>query len=244
MTKPILILKNATRENPGLIEVLLREHNLKYQIVDFNNSTIIEYIKNYSALIVLGGPESANDLTTKMLSEVALIKNTIQSKIPFLGICLGLQTLVKAMGGNVVKCQESEIGFRDPNNEFYKVNLTSKGRTDKLFNNLPDSLTVFQLHGETVQLSPEMSLLATGDFCENQIVKIGETAYGIQSHFELTDDLLESWITSDSDLQKLNADNLRSDFKLIKKEYQETARYLFENFLMLTELIKQRNPLS
>ena len=145
------------------------------------------------------------------------------------------------MGGNVVKCQKSEIGFRDPNNEFFKVKLTSKGRTDKLFNNLPDNFTVFQLHGETVQLTPQMTLLATGDFCQNQIVKIGETAYGIQSHFELTNDLLESWITEDSDLQKLNADQLRSDFESIKKDYQETGRHLFENFLILTGLIKQRN---
>ena len=241
MTKPILILKNVPRENPGLIELLLKEHNLKFQIVDFDNSTIIEPITNYSALIVLGGPESANDLTQKMQNELTLIKKTIHLQIPYLGVCLGLQTLVKAMGGNVIKCQKSEIGFRDPNNEFYKVKLTSKGRTDKLFNNLPDSLNVFQLHGETVQLTPRMTLLATGDFYQNQIVKIAQTAYGIQSHFELTNDLLESWITEDSDLQKLDAGQLRSDFELIKRNYQETGRHLFENFLKLTGLIKRRN---
>jgi GMP synthase-like glutamine amidotransferase len=241
MTKPILILKNIPRENPGLIEILLRKHNLKFQIVDFDNSTRIEPITNYSAMIVLGGPESANDLTQKMQNELALIKKAIRLQIPCLGICLGLQTLVKAMGGNVIKCQNSEIGFRDPNNELYKVKLTSKGRTDELFNNLPDSLTVFQLHGETVQLTPRMTLLATGDFCRNQIVRIAQTAYGIQSHFELTNDLLESWIKEDPDLQRLNAGQLRSDFELVKKNYQETGRHLFENFLILTGLIKQRS---
>ena len=241
MTKPILILKNVPRENPGLIEVLLKEHKLKYQIVDFDSSTIIESITNYSALIILGGPESANDMTPKMQNELTLIRKAIQSQIPYLGICLGFQTLVKAMGGNVVKCQESEIGFRAPNNEFYKVKLTSKGSADKLFNRLPDYFTVFQLHGETVQLTPLMTLLATGDFCQNQIVKIAENAYGIQSHFELTNDLFESWITKDSDLQELNADQLRSDFESIKKDYQETGRHLFENFFILAGLIKQRN---
>ena len=241
MTKPILILKNIPRENPGLIEVLLKEYNLKYQIVEFDSSAKIESITNYSALIVLGGPESANDLTPKMQNELTLIRKATQSQIPYLGICLGFQALVKAMGGNVVKCQEGEIGFRAPNNEFYKVKLTSKGKADKLFNNLADYFTVFQLHGETVQLTSSMTLLATGDFCQNQIVKIGENAYGIQSHFELTNDLLESWIKKDSDLQKLNADQLRSDFESIKKEYEETGRYLFENFLILAGLIIQRN---
>lgn len=231
MAKPILILRNIPRENPGLIEILLNEHNLEYQIIDFTNSTVIDSIDNYSALIVLGGPDSANDLTPKMQNELTLIQNAIQLKIPYLGICLGLQTLVKAMGGTVRKCLVNEIGFRDPENKFFKIKLTSKGRKDRLFKNLSDSLTAFQLHGETVHLTPQMTLLATGDFCKNQIVKIGETAYGIQSHFELTNDLLESWISEDSDLQKLQTDQLKSDFETIKSDYQNTGRQLFYNFL-------------
>jgi len=241
MTRPILILRNVPRENPGLIEIILKEHNLHYQIIDFDNSTVIDSIEDYSALIVLGGPDSANDLTPKMQNELTLIRKAIQSQIPYLGICLGLQTLVKAMGGTVEKCQTNEIGFSDPKNKFFKVKITSKGRKDKLFKNLSDNLTVFQLHGETVKLTRQMTLLATGDFCKNQIVKIGLTAYGIQSHFELTNDLLESWIIEDSDLQKLQADQLRSDFKTIKSDYQNTGRQLFYNFLTITGLINTTN---
>jgi len=238
MTKPILILKNVPRENPGLIEIVLKEYSIKYQIVDFDNSTVIETIENYSALITLGGPDSANDLTLKMQNELILIRKALQSNIPYLGICLGLQTLVKAMGGTIQKCHTNEVGFRDPENKYFKVKLTSEGRKDRLFKKLPDYLTVFQLHGETVELSPQMTLLATGDFCKNQIVKIGKTAYGIQSHFELTNDLLESWIIEDSDLQKLQAEQLRSDFETIKSDYQNIGRQLFYNFLTIIGLIK------
>ena len=237
MNKPILILKNVPRENPGLVEILLKEHNLEYQIIDFYGSTVIDSIENYSALIVLGGPDSANDLTPKMQNELTLIRKTIRLKIPYLGICLGLQILVKAMGGIIEKCQTSETGFRDPENKFFKVRLTEDGRKDGLFKNLPDSLNVFQLHGETIRLTPRMTLLATGDFCKNQIVKIGNTAYGIKSHFELTDDLLESWIIEDSDLQKLHPGQLRSDFEEIKKEYQNIGKQLFHNFLTVAGLI-------
>jgi len=241
MNKPILILKNIPRENPGLIEILLKTHNLEYHIIDFESTTVIDIIENYSALIILGGPDSANDVTPKMQFELALIKNAIQLKIPYLGICLGLQTLVKAMGGFVDKCQTSEIGFRDPNNKFFNVRLTEDGRKDGLFKNLPDNFNVFQLHGETVNLTPQMTLLATGDFCKNQIIKIGKTAYGIQSHFELTEDLLESWIKEDLDLQKLNPRQLRADFEKIKTEYQNTGQQLFYNFLTITGLINTTN---
>lgn len=237
MTKPVLILRNVPRENPGLIEILLKEHKLEYQIIDFDNSTLFDSIENFSALVVLGGPDSANDLTLKMQNELSLIRKAIQSQIPYLGICLGLQTLVKSMGGTVEKCQTNEIGFRDIENKFFNVKLTSKGRKDRLFKNLSHNLTVFQLHGETVKLTPQMTLLATGDICKNQIVKIGKTAYGIQSHFELTNDLLESWIIEDSGLKKINAEQLRSDFKTIKSDYQNTGRQLFFNFLTIAGLI-------
>jgi len=111
MIKPILIIRNVPRENPGLIEILLKEHKLKYQIIDFESTTVIDKIENYSALVVLGGPDSANDLTPKMQNELTLIKSAIQLKIPYLGICLGLQTLVKAMGGTVEKCLTVYLSF-------------------------------------------------------------------------------------------------------------------------------------
>jgi GMP synthase (glutamine-hydrolysing) len=238
MKKEILILRNNPRENPGIVESVLNENNLKYQIIDFEYTTVIQSIEKYGALVVLGGPESANDLSPKMRSELALIRRYIQSGLPYLGICLGLQTFIKAIGGGVVKCSTKEVGFRDPFNQYFTVKLTPAGRNDKLFDNLPDVLTVFQLHGESVQITSQMTLLATGDFCNNQIVKFGRKAYGIQSHFELTMELLESWIIEDPDLKKLNADQLRSDFKSIEYDYLKTGRQLFNNFLILSGLEK------
>jgi GMP synthase (glutamine-hydrolysing) len=237
MVKPILILKNEPRENPGLIEILLKEHNLEYRIVEFNDSTVVDPVENYSALIVLGGPASANDKTLKIHNEITLVKGAISKQIPGLGICLGLQVIVKALGGTVIKCKEKEVGFRDKESKFYQIKLTPEGRKDRLFTNLPGTLNVFQLHGEMVQLTPDMTLLATGNLCENQIAKTGQTVYGIQSHFELTDELLETWIKGDSDLQELDADKLRSDFETVRMEYQATGRQIFTNFLSIAGII-------
>jgi GMP synthase (glutamine-hydrolysing) len=237
MDQDILILRNIPRESPGIIEDVLKEFNLTYQIIDFDHTTY-QKIEKYKALIVLGGPESANDQSQKMLGELDFIRKAIQSDIPCLGICLGLQTFVKTLDGKVVKCPAKEVGFRDPDNQFYKVKLTPEGRADKFFNNLPDVLTVFQLHGETVQITPKMKLLATGDFCKNQIVKFGNKAYGIQFHFELTDSLLESWVNEDNDLKTSNIEQILSDFKSIKTIYQRTGRQLFINFLIISGLVK------
>jgi len=166
-----------------------------------------------------------------METELALIRKILDAKIPFLGICLGLQTLIKASGGEVVTSQTKEIGFRDQNGKYFTVILTESGRNDQLFQGLGNSLNVFQLHGETVILKENMKLLATGEFCRNQIVKVGSNAYGIQCHFELTPELFEIWINEDQDLKELNREQLQSDFESIKNNYTQTGRQLFMNFL-------------
>ncbi len=238
MGKKVLVLRNTPRENPGIIEDLLNEFHVNYQIIDFEGCTETGQIQDYGALIVLGGPESANDKSEKMLNELALIRHTVMHKIPYLGICLGMQTLVKAMGGEVMKCNDAETGFRDKNGEIFKITLTDEGKEDRLFYSLPEIFSVFQLHGETVNITDSMNLLATGDSCRNQVVKIGRACYGIQAHFELNESLLESWITEDADLQKLDADKLRSDFNLLYSDYNETGRKLFTNFLNIAGLLQ------
>ncbi len=237
MAKEILVIRNTPREGPGILESLMIEHRLAYNIIDFDESSVIKPVGEYSAIIVMGGPESANDQTPKMLRELETIRKAIELNIPYIGICLGLQTFVKAMDGAVTKCKAPEIGFRDPSGDFFKIRLTEKGRKDKLFDRLPDEFKVFQLHGETVELTSAMTLLATGDYCRNQIVKYGEKAYGIQSHFELTDQLLDSWTKEDSDLQKHNPEALKADFEAVKAVYQITGNRLFQNFLMIAGLI-------
>ena len=238
MGKEILIIKNVTREGPGIIEQILKDKGIKFTISDLSLNDSVKLLRNYGAVIVLGGPDSANDKNKKMEGELAFISEVLKAKVPFLGICLGLQTLVKAAGGKVVKSPLKEIGFRDRDGNLFNVDLTEEGKRDPLFYGLPDSFNVFQLHGETVILSENMKLLAAGKFCRNQIIKIGTNAYGIQCHFELTPQLLKDWINEDSDLKLLDGGKLWSDFESLKDEYSQTGYRLFSNFLKISGLEK------
>jgi GMP synthase (glutamine-hydrolysing) len=226
----ILIVKNITREGPGLIGDLLKEFGIKNRINDLSRGEKPGNIEMYSAVIVLGGPASANDDTPEMKYELAMIRKVLAAGVPYLGICLGLQALVKASGGQVVKHPVNEVGFRDQNNDFYNVELTKTGRNDPLFDGIADTFNVFQLHGETVTLTNSIDLLAKGKYCTNQIVKTGTNAYGIQSHLELTEEMLEIWMSEDSDLNKLDREKLWSDFLSLGSGYKQTGRRLLLNF--------------
>jgi GMP synthase-like glutamine amidotransferase len=231
--KSIVIVKNITREGPGLLEEELKHSGIEYSIINLNQGQKFPPVEQFGAVIVLGGPDSANDQNEKMENELSRIRETIAADIPYLGVCLGMQTLVKAMGGSVVKNKTKEVGFIDPGGSNFTVQLTDAGKTDPLFTNLDNSFKVFHLHGETVVLTDSMTLLGVGQFCTNQIVRVGSTAYGIQCHFELTPEMFELWISEDPDLLQLDTAQLRHDFATIQSEYTKVGQQLLRNFLKI-----------
>lgn len=233
MKKKILIVKNISHEGPGLLEKILNNYKINYNIIDLSRDEKLPTVNNYSAVIILGGPDSANDENEKMLHQLNFVKEILSYKIPYLGICLGLQVLVKAAGGKVVKCSVKEVGFLDHEKKHFTIDLTEKGKKDPLFDGLGTSFNVLHLHEETVELTNDMILIATGKFCKNQIVRIGKNAYGIQSHFELTEEMFIEWCKKDPDLAQFNNKELYSIYRNVKVEYESIALKLFENFLKI-----------
>lgn len=274
--KKILILQNIANEGPGLIEEFLKETGLEYEIInrDASNKNSppekIPPLKNYSAMIVMGGSDSANDQSEKILGNLDAVREALQIKMPYLGVCLGLQLGVKAAGGKVIKNSIRETGCRDPRGDFFSVKLvpnhspkndhisintpttdpiltTPPLTTSQIFanaaptanpilTNLPQNFPVFHLHGETVELTPQMQLLGSGKFCRNQFVKIAENAYGIQFHLELTPEMFEDWAANDPWLQELNQEQLRKDFASQRENYRKIFHQIFRNFLKTANL--------
>ncbi len=210
---------------------ILNLSGMDYTIIDLSRDLTLPPLQEMAALIILGGPDSANDHSSKILSQLQLIHEVILHGIPYLGICLGMQLLVKAGGGTVLPCHTREIGFRDAQGNLYQVQLTRKGQEDPLFKDIPKTFPVFHLHGETVNLNATMQLLGTGSVCPVQIVKIGSNAYGLQGHVEITDAMLRLWLKEDPDLQALNAETVIKDHQALKNQLRTVGTNLFHNFL-------------
>ncbi len=237
----VLIVQNITHEGPGLIARMLEEVAVPYDIVDLSKGEVFPDPTSYKALIVMGGPDSANDMTDKIQAELQQVKRALDANIPYLGICLGLQLAIKANGGKVVKGVK-EIGLRNAEGVPYHVSLTeialtTSGKKDALFLGLRNDFRVFQLHGETVELLDDMKLLATGRECRNQIVTIQPKAYGIQSHFELTMEMLKEWLTVDEDLSKLDKQHVIDEFASIEEVYTLVGLSIFRNFLHIAGIL-------
>jgi len=236
--KKLLIIQNITREAPGLLIDVLKNYNVSYDCFDLSQDLPTIMLENYGAMVILGGPDSANDQTPKMIYERELVKKALDTKMPILGICLGLQILVKVAGGSVKKNHIQEIGFLDHNQEQYTVDLTRDGQDDLLLKNLPKKFPIFQLHGETVELTDCMVLLGIGKHCRNQIVKIAPGVYGLQGHLELTESMLEDWLTHDVDLVSYDKKELVGYYKTMQEHYVIMGKTLCENFLKLAGFVK------
>lgn len=237
MKQKILIVQNVSHEKPGLIGEILNENKLRFEIVDLDIGQEFPNPKNYSAVFVFGGSDSANDDTSKMKNELVRIDETIKNDIPYFGICLGVQTLVKTLGGNVQKNPVKEIGFRDPKGKNFEIELTNEGKKDAIFSGIQSPMKIFHLHGETVELNSNMKLLATGKYCKNQVVKIGKTAYGFQGHLEITDPLLKDLAKKDNDLKLMDLNSLVEDYRALKSEYEQNSKTIINNFLQIAGLI-------
>lgn len=231
MPKQILIIKNVSHEGPGLLESLLKERGFEYDVIDFTEKKRLPNPAGYDGFVVLGGPASANDENEDMRSQILYVRGLLESGRPYLGVCLGLQVMVAAGKGKVIESEFPEVGFRDSEGERFTVEVTDYGFKDPLFKNLGSPLKVFQLHGETVEMGEGMALLGSGEWCVNQIVRVGRCAYGIQCHFELTPEMFDEWIELDPQLKAMDAKELKADFEEIKEEYLRTGKRLFGNFL-------------
>ncbi len=237
MEKKVHFIRNVERETPGLALDVLREMKVPYVIIDADAAAFAGY-PDYSellAVVVLGGPDSANDDNQKIIAELNFIKSCIAAGIPYLGICLGMQMLVKVCGGKVVIAPEKETGFQHSNGNPYFVGRAACAAEELLFRNLGEHFRVFQLHGETVELPASVELIGEGQggSCKNQIVKYKNSAYGIQCHFEMNTPLFKRLLDEDEDLRVMKRAELLSEFAEINNEYTATGKTLFKNFFSL-----------
>lgn len=229
----VWFIKNTVTEGPGYLADLLKKWKVPFQICDLQKGDKLPQLKSRDIVVVLGGPMSANDKTKSMRGLLKWIKSLLKKKTPYLGICLGLQTLVKSAGGKVIKSPVKEVGLKTEKGKPYTCRLTGAGRKDPLFKKFPLSFPIFQLHGETVVLEKGMTLLAEGDDCKNQIVRVADKAYGFQGHLELTQPLLKVWLADDEDLKQKNSKVLLKEWARAEKKLQDHCEQVFLNFLKI-----------
>lgn len=232
---PVLILQHVWGDPPGLLEVVLQEQHLVYQIVQVGKDPFPDVLP--AALILLGGPQSAYD--DSLLPEKALVRHVLEQHIPCLGICLGGQVLAEVAGAQVHEKAATEIGF-------YELQLTREAVHDPLFVGFSSTVhQVFHWHHDTFDLPSGAVLLETGAGAYPQAFRYGKRSYGLQYHPELTEDLLDLWLEKHPEREKARAYLGAERYRQLEEEerrqryplYREQAVLLLTNFLRIADLL-------
>jgi GMP synthase (glutamine-hydrolysing) len=175
--------------------VLERQHLLVATVRPDKTPLPEQLPEDCSALVVMGGTMGVNEQEQHpwIERELALIRQAIDTARPVLGVCLGAQILAAAGGANVYPGDPpKEIGWGT-------IKLTPEGRSDPLSRFLANPATaeptnVFQWHGDTFDLPPGGVLLAGSARFPQQAFRLGRAAYGLQFHFEVTEQMIRHWV--------------------------------------------------
>lgn len=211
----------------------LKEKGFKFQIVRLDRDEPLPgKFADLEAVVSLGGPMNVyeEEKYSFLARENEFIKNVLRAEIPFLGICLGSQLLAKAADAWVQKSPLREVGW-------FKVSLTSDGQADPLFFGLGPDAEVYQWHEDMWEVPQGGKLLATAQGCPHQAFKIGENAYGLQFHVEVTKENIADWCAAyfkkgDPALQE-QATRMLADYDSKKGAFDMNAWRIYDNFIKI-----------
>ena len=240
----LLVFQHVGHEVLGTLDPLFRSFGFRIRYVNFGRHPHASpSLDGYHGLVVLGGPMNVDeaDRYPHLLTEVALISKAIESGIPVLGICLGGQLIAKALGAEVGRSPEREIGW-------YDLSPTEHGRADPLLGHLAEREKIFQWHGDSFAIPDGAVHLASSPGCPNQAFRYGDRVYGLQFHLEVDEPMIERWLRVPENVEDIarlsgaanGADRIRTDTALHIGTTMRLAERVFASFIRIFGLESPR----
>jgi GMP synthase-like glutamine amidotransferase len=182
----ILVFQHIAVEHPGSFRDVMAQFGHNMHAVELDEGEIIPPLEAFDAMLVMGGPMDVweEEKHPWLAAEKAAIREWVTAGRPYLGMCLGEQLLAVAMGGEVaLMTAPPEVGLSEVTLE-----------PDPVFEGVEKICACFQWHGaEVTRLPPGARRLATSPGCNVQAFAIGNHAYGLQFHMELTENTAAEW---------------------------------------------------
>lgn len=215
-----ILLQHVSYEGPGLISSEAQNRGAHLQTFRMDKG-MFPSMETIDGLIVMGGPMGVyeEEKYPFLNQECRLIETLVRRDVPVLGVCLGAQLLARALGANVFRGQEPEVGFAP-------VELTTEGKRDPIFQGVSSSIPAFHWHGDTFDLPLGAALLASNANYSNQAFRFGRCVYGLQFHLEPDLPVWAEW------RQRLPA-NLFDNFDQKRITLLEVGRKVIANFFDL-----------
>jgi len=189
--------------------------------------------RTYDAVLSFGGAMNAHqeEEHSWLRFEKDLLGDLLRDGMPLMGVCLGAQLLAEAAGATPRRARQPEIGW-------HEVEVTPEGAEDPLLAPLASRFSAFQWHSYEAPLPPAATALARSPVCL-QAYRIGDSAWGIQFHAEVSAPDAEHWFDdyrSDPDAVRIGIDPeaLRAQTRAAIGDWNRLGRELCGRFIEAT----------
>ena len=185
----------------------------------------------YGAVLVFGGAMHADqdEHHPWLREESFVLQRLLDLHMPLFGICLGAQLLARAAQAPVGPAREFEIGWPT-------VTLTEAGVEDPVLGRLPQSFKAFQWHYYEHGVPAGGVELARNDVCA-QAFRLGESAWGVQFHPEVTLPQVEGWIAEEQESLPVDRDALLTETRDRIESWSRLGRELCAGFVEVAERV-------
>ncbi len=242
MIRRALAFQHMDHEPPGLFGRFLSEQGAEIDVVMLHRGEAIPSLAPYDFLLVMGGAMDVWETDTYpwLADEIAAVREwTWMRNRPYMGVCLGLQILAQALGGEVGLARAAEVGFG-------KVELNALGLGHPMMRGLSPSFKVMQWHhAEVTKLPAGAEVLASSAVSHVQIMSIGRDILATQFHGELTPALIDRWAQIPQYLEWLDAamgpgayDRVKAQSRPQMPKIERMSRIMFQNLIASRRSLK------
>lgn len=218
----ILIILHQENSTPGRLGAMLVERGYALDIRRPPLGHPLPHtLEAHAGAVMFGGPMSANDDAEYVNREIDWIDVPLRENKPFFGICLGAQMMVRHLGGEVRGHDQGlvEVGY-------YPIKATEQGREIMEWPSM-----IYQWHREGFSLPDGAVRLVTGDTYENQAIRYGDNAWGVQFHAELTTWMMNRWTVKGAARMQLPGAQQRHEHFEGRQLYDQQVRRWLEGFI-------------
>jgi GMP synthase (glutamine-hydrolysing) len=191
----VWVIQHVQCETLGTIAKALKAKDITVRSIRvFKGQPIPKKMNQASGLVIMGGPMGIyeQDQYPFLRQEIRLIQHALEADKPVLGICLGSQLLAAALGAEVTKGKQKEIGW-------FPVTLTEAAMSDHLWAGVEPSFTAYHWHGDIFELPAGAVSLASSELTECQAFRYGPYAYGLLFHMEVTQRIIQDMVAAFGD---------------------------------------------
>ncbi|WP_043970399.1 MULTISPECIES: glutamine amidotransferase [Acinetobacter] len=224
--KTVYAIQHLAFEDLGSLEDVFYQFGFRVRYFEAGVDDLSPALNYEGLTVILGGPIGVYETEDYpfLVNEIEGLKQRLKANKPTIGICLGAQLIAHALGAKVYAGHQKEIGWSQ-----LEIKAVEQNPLAAL-----ENVEVLHWHGDTFDLPPNATLLASSAIYPNQAFSVGNNILALQFHLEVVGQSFEKWLighTCEIRHAGLSIPQLRQDNQAYAAQLENKIAQIMSHFL-------------